>query len=87
MVDTLEWECCVEDALRMEAWKRCRMQACAEEARGQLPIQMAKGVIVRRLSLLWQMSHPPLCLVEYLVVAPFMPQLVAYFKACLSHQS
>jgi len=47
MVDTLEGECCVEDALRMEAWKRCRMQACAEEARGQLPTQMAKGVIVR----------------------------------------
>jgi cytochrome P450 len=42
---------------------------------------------VKRLSLLWQMSHPPLCLVEFLVVAPFMPQLVAYFKACLSHQS
>jgi hypothetical protein len=26
------------------------MQACAEEARGQLPTQMAKGVIVRILS-------------------------------------
>jgi len=47
MIDTLEGECCVEDALRMEAWKSCRMQACAEEARGQLPTQMAKGVIVR----------------------------------------
>jgi hypothetical protein len=38
MVDTLEGECCVEDALKMEAWKNCRMQACAEEARKQLPI-------------------------------------------------
>jgi hypothetical protein len=47
MIDTLEGECCVEDALRMEAWKSCRMQACAEEARGQLPTQMANGVIVR----------------------------------------
>jgi len=47
MVDTLEGECCVEDALKIEAWKSCRMQACAEEARGQLPTQMAKGVIVR----------------------------------------
>jgi len=32
------------------------MQACAEEARGQLP-QMAKGVIVRKLPLLWQIPH------------------------------
>jgi hypothetical protein len=47
MVDMLERECCVEDALRMKAWKRCRIQACAEKARGQLPTQMANGVIVR----------------------------------------
>jgi len=33
MVDTLEGECYVEDALRMETWKSCRMQAYAEEAR------------------------------------------------------
>jgi hypothetical protein len=50
MVDTLEGECCVEDALRMETWKSCRIQACAEEVRKQLPTQMAKGVIVRILS-------------------------------------
>ena len=36
MVDTLEGECCVEDALRMEACKSYIMQACAEEAKGQL---------------------------------------------------
>jgi len=46
MIDTLERECYVEDALKMEAWKNCRMQACDEEARKQLPTQMAKGVIV-----------------------------------------
>jgi len=37
MVDTLEGECYVEYALKMETWKNCRMQACAEEARKQLP--------------------------------------------------
>jgi hypothetical protein len=57
------------------------MQACAEEARGQLPTQMAKGVIVRILPFCG--NTPPLCLVE----APLMPQLVACFKAFLSHQS
>jgi hypothetical protein len=33
--------------------------------------------LVRKLPLLWQMPHPPLCLVECLVEASFMPQLVA----------
>jgi hypothetical protein len=34
------------------------MQACAEEARGQLPTQMAKGVIVRILP--FSGNTPPL---------------------------
>jgi hypothetical protein len=43
MIDTLEGECCVEDALKMEAWKNCRMQACAEEARKTITHTNGKG--------------------------------------------
>ena len=41
MIDTLEGECCVEDALKMVSLEE--MQACAEEARGQLPHMNGKG--------------------------------------------
>jgi len=54
------------------------MQACAEEAIGQLPTQMAKRVIVRILPFCG--NTPPLSLVE----ATLVPQLVACSMALLS---
>ena len=64
-----------KDALRMVSLEKLQDASLVKEVRGQLPTQMAKGVIVRKLS--FYSNAPQLCLVEYLVT-PFVPCLMAF---------
>jgi hypothetical protein len=59
----------------MVSLEKLQDASLVKEARGQLPTQMAKGVIVRKLS--FYSNTPQLCLVEYLV-PPFVPCLMAF---------